>query len=395
MLEELQLERSGRPLHIYMNGDSTIRQQKNFLCSLLQPGFMHGYWPLDNTALTDQKESTCYNEALRVRITFIDNSCCDPERLAYLARNDTSSLPAWRPAAPCSTQQGPGTQATAPAAASTAAPLATGEGLACGHGAGPGPQLGAGLGDAANDTTLVVYLNCGLHLLQMGSARLFECLPQQYHYEAAISNMSRAAGELYPGSLQVFMTTNKICESQFRALYGDTIRRLTSQPEQALAECVRLSNTDLIAGPLKGNLEALRAACRDGLFVGASTRLLRKRMLAALAVERQQGRNDPEVVDGYAITASQCWASQLHDGRHFPFLVPLQALRAACRDGLFVGASTRLLRKRMLAALAVERQQGRNDPEVVDGYAITASQCWASQLHDGRHFPFLVSMVTD
>ncbi len=38
-LQSLQSERAFQPLHIYMNGDSSFRQQKNFLCSLLQPGF--------------------------------------------------------------------------------------------------------------------------------------------------------------------------------------------------------------------------------------------------------------------------------------------------------------------------------------------------------------------
>lgn len=38
-LKSLQLDRDFSPLHIYMNGDSSFRQQKNFLCSILQPGF--------------------------------------------------------------------------------------------------------------------------------------------------------------------------------------------------------------------------------------------------------------------------------------------------------------------------------------------------------------------
>ncbi len=38
-LRQLQLDREFAPLHIYMNGDSSFRQQKNFLCSILQPGF--------------------------------------------------------------------------------------------------------------------------------------------------------------------------------------------------------------------------------------------------------------------------------------------------------------------------------------------------------------------
>ncbi|PNH05129.1 Medium-chain-fatty-acid--CoA ligase [Tetrabaena socialis] len=112
-----------------------------------------------------------------------------------------------------------------------------------------------------------------------------------------------------------------------------------------------------------------RAACRDGLFVGASTRLLRKRMLAALAVERQQGRNDPEVVDGYAITASQCWASQLHDGRHFPFLVPLQDL-----------GGTRMLKTPLMSAWEATMVASVSYPGVAEAAVVaTPDERWGER----------------
>mgnify|MGYP001807512938 CR=1 FL=1 len=59
----LQETRGMAPLHIYMQGDSAFRQQKNFLCNLLQPGFTGDVW-----ALGKQHGQVCRHAASWIRL---------------------------------------------------------------------------------------------------------------------------------------------------------------------------------------------------------------------------------------------------------------------------------------------------------------------------------------
>ncbi|GFR40276.1 hypothetical protein Agub_g456 [Astrephomene gubernaculifera] len=348
MLCALQDARGNGQLHIYMNGDSSFRQQKNFLCNILQPGFMRGKWALDVNALHDEHESSCYNSELNIRVTFIDNSCCDTGRLAYLLHRDTDPTgkenpPAWKPrtVGQSSPAQPVVLTAATPAATSEAATVGSGllreaaimagedwviaRGQAtsnAGTQALPVKSVAADV-DADTETQLVLYLNCGLHLMHLGRARPFECLQQQYGYVETIQEFSRAAARLYPGSPQIFMTSNHVCESNFRGPYADALKEAAADPEGFLRQCVEIVN--MTAGPLLGNIPALSYACREGLFVGHGTASLRRRMLLALREEKElRARGDHVgVVDAYALTEGQCWASQSSDGRHYPYVVPM------------------------------------------------------------------------
>ncbi|KXZ43402.1 hypothetical protein GPECTOR_91g556 [Gonium pectorale] len=399
LLRRLQESRQHRPLHLYMNGDSTFRQQKNFLCSILQPGYMRGHWALDNSALHEEREASCYNASLALRVTFVDNPCCDARRLAYLAEHSAppggsgggggaaaasggggrgggggagvGMPPAWR-SDPRQRQQGGQRRLYARRSGGAAAadpggrlqwrralrkgsgPINSSDSL--GSSSGGGREAMDSSGDGGGELDLVLYLNCGLHLLHLGSARRFECLPQQYKYIDTVTNFSDAAG-------QVFMTTNYICEGNFIGEYGRAAAALAADPEPTVAACMTMSNSSAVAGAFAGDAEALAYACRHGLFTGAATRRLWHRMTLAVAElmrrgggeggregrepsgrrRRQQsgdgdgdggGHGDGEggerrrrrsiaVVDAFSLTAEQCWASEAGDGRHYPLLVPL------------------------------------------------------------------------
>ncbi|GFR40471.1 hypothetical protein Agub_g1034 [Astrephomene gubernaculifera] len=310
MLRALQDARGNGQLHIYMNGDSTFRQQKNFLCNVLQPGFTGGKWPLDYKVLNNQHESSCYNSELKIRVTYVNNSCCDTERLAYLLHRDTDPAgkenpPAWKPRT-----MGQSGMLRDPAMAETNA----------------GTQdLEAEAADVEADTEmrLVVYLGCGLHLMHLGRARPFECLQQQYGYVETIQEFAQAAARLYPGSLQMFMTTNNVCESNFGSPYSDVLKEAAADPQGFLRQCVEIAN--MTTGPLQGNIPALTQACREGILMSHGAASLRRRMLLALKQENERrGREDHVgLVDAYALTEGQCWASQWSDGRHYAFVVPM------------------------------------------------------------------------
>ncbi|KXZ47236.1 hypothetical protein GPECTOR_37g242 [Gonium pectorale] len=129
--------------------------------------------------------------------------------------------------------------------------------------------------------------------------------------------------------------------------YAKVLRRAAKEPQWLLKQCIAASNNNRTAGRYAGNTSAIAAACHLGPFTGAATASLRTRMLAALdslraeaaaaaaaeaaadaggGAERPAGRPHPrgiEVVDAYALTERQCWASAKGDGRHYSYIVPM------------------------------------------------------------------------
>ncbi|KAG2429988.1 hypothetical protein HYH02_013938 [Chlamydomonas schloesseri] len=375
----LQDSRGGAPLHIYMQGDSALRQQKNFLCHLLQPGFSGDLWALDVALRHAEPISGCYSPELGVRVTHVDNSCCNTDTLAHLARTDNDPYgspepPAWRPG-------GVGTSSSSSS------------------GNGSSTQSHQSLPATHRDTTLVLYLNCGLHLMHLGVARPFECLPEQYGYMRLLRDFSDAAARLYPLSPQ-----------------------------------------------LAGNIPAITAACRNGLFIGESSRLLRERMLMAVAMlrRRHHGRayitgsaaaaaaasahhrpagggasahglgaaaadlvmtaaraptgapsaaaaSGRRLMDSSAAAAATATTSVAAAGHASPYET-VQNSQAVAEGGGAEAAAREWALAEGASASAASAAVPPTTVDVVDGYAITAGQCWASQVSDGRHYPYLVPM---
>ncbi|KAG2426208.1 hypothetical protein HXX76_013189 [Chlamydomonas incerta] len=421
----LQDARGLAPLHIYMQGDSAFRQQKNFLCNLLQPGFTGGVWALDQYARIMEPISGCYSPELGVRVTHVDNSCCNTARLAHLARTDADPYgspnpPAWRPA-----------------------------GVGSSSSSGNGSSSSTQQVPEHRDTTLVVFMNCGLHLMHLGEARPFECLPEQYGYMRVLRDFSDTAARLYPRSPQVFMTSNDICQSSFRGTYHDALANMTRDPESLVRQCVALSNNVTVAGrKLAGNIAAITAACRNGLFIGESARLLRERMLMAVALLRRRHHGRAFVsssaaaaaataggggrrlahngggIDGVAPGEAGVGSDTAADGAdeddsgaggahaHGPQLRQLLAAQHGAAAAAAAAGKTAATTAAAAAYDSVRHPQQQHEMEVeallaegaggspvppttvdvVDGYAITAGQCWASQINDGRHYPYLVPM---
>ncbi|KAG2429987.1 hypothetical protein HYH02_013938 [Chlamydomonas schloesseri] len=423
----LQDSRGGAPLHIYMQGDSALRQQKNFLCHLLQPGFSGDLWALDVALRHAEPISGCYSPELGVRVTHVDNSCCNTDTLAHLARTDNDPYgspepPAWRPG-------GVGTSSSSSS------------------GNGSSTQSHQSLPATHRDTTLVLYLNCGLHLMHLGVARPFECLPEQYGYMRLLRDFSDAAARLYPLSPQVFMTSNDICQSAFRGIYKQVLQNMTRDPEALIQQCVLVNNNVKHAGAqLAGNIPAITAACRNGLFIGESSRLLRERMLMAVAMlrRRHHGRayitgsaaaaaaasahhrpagggasahglgaaaadlvmtaaraptgapsaaaaSGRRLMDSSAAAAATATTSVAAAGHASPYET-VQNSQAVAEGGGAEAAAREWALAEGASASAASAAVPPTTVDVVDGYAITAGQCWASQVSDGRHYPYLVPM---
>lgn len=128
--------------------------------------------------------------------------------------------------------------------------------------------------------------------------------------------------QLYPGAPHIWMTSTYVCDMNFEGEYAQAMQRIRGNLEAAVAECVSATATPDISGPYAGDTAARERACRDGFFIWEKSRLLRERMVAALQNERLHNVASMGMVDGFSLTQGQCWASQLHDGRHFPLLVP-------------------------------------------------------------------------
>lgn len=121
----------------------------------------------------------------------------------------------------------------------------------------------------------------------------------------------------------MWMTSNYVCEGNFKNAYADALLRIRNDTGGAVSECLHATATPEKAGPYAGDAEARERACRDGLFLSKNSKLLRDRMVSALqAEELRSAVSWMGLVDAFALTEGQCWASQSHDGRHYPMLVP-------------------------------------------------------------------------
>ncbi len=119
------------------------------------------------------------------------------------------------------------------------------------------------------------------------------------------------------------MTSNYVCEDNFKNAYADALLSIRNDTEGAVAQCLNATRSPEKAGPYADDAPARERACRDGLFLSENSKLLRDRMLNALQEEQLRSAvSSMGLVDAFALTEGQCWASQSHDGRHYPMLVP-------------------------------------------------------------------------
>ncbi|KAG2428950.1 hypothetical protein HXX76_011194 [Chlamydomonas incerta] len=283
VLQSLQAARDRAPLHLLLVGDSTMRKQKAFLCDFMEPGVQHDFHG------PEVLESSCFNRELKLRVTHLWSPCCDPAGLRHYAQR-----------------------------------LADADGGA----------------KRALVEPQVVYHNCGLHLMHLGAFRTFECLPRPY--EEVLAGFQAAVQEVYPSTLQVVMTTHSICESLFTGGYREAVDQAHWNPQALTDACVkdlsqriwRSKDASAVAtrSAPEGVTRVLGGLCRSGLMIDATAARQRAAVLAAVDTARRRGAGSgagPEarvdVVDAYALTWQQCWASDKMDGRHYPYLVPLEA----------------------------------------------------------------------
>ena len=169
----------------------------------------------------------------------------------------------------------------------------------------------------------VVLSSTGLHLFHLeparewtsGAAAAFRSL------EERITKGIRGVQQRLPETRILYLTSNSVCESRFRGSY----RRALAHPEATQAACLqRLSS-------FKGSNEWNRSAmCADATMTRHGAALLNRRERRVL----QQFEPSVQVVDAFAQTDGQCWATLIGDGRHFAPLLPfrLNALLARLFD---------------------------------------------------------------
>lgn len=166
---------------------------------------------------------------------------------------------------------------------------------------------------------------------------------------------ARLPRQLYPGAPHIWMTSTYVCDQNFVGDYGEAVRKIRTDPDAAVAACVQATGTPDKSGRYANDTAARERACRDGFFTSKNSKLLRDRMVSALQDERVHSVASLGLVDAFALTEGQCWASQMHDGRHYQMLVP-----AVVMD--LVGALRRRLLPRVHEPRGGHEARGGHEP---------------------------------
>ena len=137
------------------------------------------------------------------------------------------------------------------------------------------------------------------------------------HIEDRIRTGFDALTAAHPRVRRGYFTTHAVCEGRYVKDF-ESAAVLYSTPESVPRQCVeRLA---IFPGLAEGD-DARRDLCFRGAMTRRGSKDIRARELAALGAARFA---DVDIVDGFAITDRQCWASAPEDGRHYPALIPLE-----------------------------------------------------------------------
>ncbi|CAM9201363.1 unnamed protein product [Ascophyllum nodosum] len=171
-------------------------------------------------------------------------------------------------------------------------------------------------------TAYAHYFGCGMHLLHLipvqGPPMLSQALESWYSYDKLLETRVRAIKEVNPKIKQVFCSTHTIDESKYVGDWLDTLKGYERRDPEYLNKCkskfdVNLPNNS----PLRGDIEQ---ACVNSVFGRRGVELLNKRGLAAM-----EAAGVP-TVPAHTLVDGQSWATPAGDGRHYPYLVPMELL---------------------------------------------------------------------
>ena len=197
---------------------------------------------------------------------------------------------------------------------------------------------------AANETgRCVVYVSGGaLHMLHIEPARKWEAVGRYLAFDSlARRGLARLrarfgggggdTGGDGAGARLVYFITHAVCESAFEGLFAAAVARARSgKPHGACMAHARDAITvaregggsDLGGlGDADGADQAwLTALCINGTMSGHGSALMYERERRVTTELRVP------VVDGYAMTYMQCWATKAQDGRRYPPLLHLEVM---------------------------------------------------------------------
>ena len=169
----------------------------------------------------------------------------------------------------------------------------------------------------------------GLHLLHLHpfrrwDARCGSCprgpqlLDGWLRIEADVAAGLDGVAATFPATRRGYFATHSVCETRYARGYAVAVHRY-ARAASVPDECVALVRE--LAPARAASNESARELCASAALTRAGAKHVRARELAALSAARFA---DVDVVDGFALTDHQCWATGPEDGRHYPALVPLQ-----------------------------------------------------------------------
>eukprot|EP00752_Nemacystus_decipiens_P006929 g6222.t1 len=165
-----------------------------------------------------------------------------------------------------------------------------------------------------------MYFGCGLHLLHLFPTQhpslMQQALRSWEGYESILSDRIQGWRQVNPDIKLVFMTTHSIDESKYYGEWSDTLEAYKARDPAYLEPCkVKFEHSLPKGSRLR---EKLEEACIDTVFGARGVQLLNNR---GLAVMKETG---VPVVPAHTLVQGQQWATPDADGRHYPYLVPME-----------------------------------------------------------------------
>ncbi|CAM9622949.1 unnamed protein product [Ectocarpus sp. 4 AP-2014] len=167
-----------------------------------------------------------------------------------------------------------------------------------------------------------MYFGCGMHLLHLFPVQESADVPRAMlrrvweNYDTLLSERIGGWREVNPDIKLVYMTTHTIDESKYYGEWKTALEGYKARDPAFLEPC-KLKFEEILPqeSPLRDDLEQV---CIDTVFGAHGVQLLNEQ---GLAVMKEMG---VPVVPAHMLVKGQQWATPDGDGRHFPYLIPLE-----------------------------------------------------------------------
>jgi hypothetical protein len=173
--------------------------------------------------------------------------------------------------------------------------------------------MAAGAAVAPRSAEAVYWINLGgLHFLHLLPGRGWHYRQWLGYAENGYTTLTRLLEA--PGTAAVlFQTTHAVCEQRFVGSYA----ALAADPNTTLCEAF-LESLPPVAHDSRNRTQD----CLDGKMAWRGSWSLYQKELEIIARLQPVARGRLHVIDGFAQTNGQCWASNPADGRHYLAMMP-------------------------------------------------------------------------